>query len=244
MAELDERLSRLLSDGDSMKQVIELASAFMAGQNGSSSQTQEQPKNPNLDFIKNTFEASEQTSVERENADATSSGSDLLSILPLLLQAFSGDTSRLQSDRVNLIRAMQPYMSQNKAGNIERAMRMASLTIVAKDVLKRLGRWCEIYNQYFSQEPNHSTTQKSINFTQLEDPNQFSFEDVPTQNSENNQKETGRLRGLLGDSIKLPEFDADTVLLLVLVYFLVAEEDSSHLSDTILIIGILLLIGF
>lgn len=140
MAELDERLSRLLSDGDSMKQVIELASAFMAGQNGSSSQTQEQPKNPNLDFIKNTFEASEQTSVERENADATSSGSDLLSILPLLLQAFSGDTSRLQSDRVNLIRAMQPYMSQNKAGNIERAMRMASLTIVAKDVLKRLGR--------------------------------------------------------------------------------------------------------
>ena len=45
MAELDERLSRLLSDGDSMKQVIELASAFMSGQKGSSSQTQEQYNN-------------------------------------------------------------------------------------------------------------------------------------------------------------------------------------------------------
>lgn len=130
MAELDERLSRLLSDGDSMKQVIELASAFMAGQKGSSSQTQEQSKNQNLDFTKN----------EDEDADTAPSGVDLFSMLPLLLQAFSGDTSRLQSDRVNLIRAIQPYMSQNKAGNIERAMRMASLTIVAKDVLKRLGR--------------------------------------------------------------------------------------------------------
>lgn len=130
MAELDERLSRLLSDGDSMKQVIELASAFMAGQKGSSSQTQEQSKNQNLDFTKN----------EDEDAGTAPSGVDLFSMLPLLLQAFSGDTSRLQSDRVNLIRAIQPYMSQNKAGNIERAMRMASLTIVAKDVLKRLGR--------------------------------------------------------------------------------------------------------
>ena len=130
MAELDERLSRLLSDGDSMKQVIELASAFMSGQKGSSSQTQEQYKNQNLDSQKD----------EHEDTDAAPSGMDLFSMLPLLLQAFSGDTSRLQSDRVNLIRAMQPYMSQNKAGNIERAMRMASLTIVAKDVLKRLGR--------------------------------------------------------------------------------------------------------
>ena len=130
MAELDERLSRLLSDGDSMKQVIELASAFMSGQKGSSSQTQEQYKNQNLDSQKD----------EHEDTDAAPSGMDLFGMLPLLLQAFSGDTSRLQSDRVNLIRAMQPYMSQNKAGNIERAMRMASLTIVAKDVLKRLGR--------------------------------------------------------------------------------------------------------
>ena len=41
----------------------------------------------------------------------------------------------------------------------------------------------------------------------------------------------------------MPEFDADTILLLVLVYFLVAD-DNENISDTLLIIGVLLLLGF
>lgn len=57
-------------------------------------------------------------------------------------------------------------------------------------------------------------------------------------------KSASGLRGLLGDNFKLPEIDADTILLLILVYFLVADEDNDHFSDTLLIIGILLLIGF
>lgn len=144
MAELDERLSRLLSDGDSMKQVIELASAFMAGQKGSSSQIEENPKesskNPALDFVANILESTGTKNDEQEKAGNSAPGSDIFSLFPLLLQAFSGDTSRLQSNRVNLIRAIQPYMSQNQAGNIDRAIRMASLTIIAKDLLKHLGR--------------------------------------------------------------------------------------------------------
>lgn len=51
------------------------------------------------------------------------------------------------------------------------------------------------------------------------------------------------LKGLFGGNIKLPEFDADTILLLVLVYFLVAD-DTENISDTLLIIGVLLLLGF
>jgi hypothetical protein len=51
------------------------------------------------------------------------------------------------------------------------------------------------------------------------------------------------LKGLLGGGIKLPEFNTDTILLLVLVYFLVAD-DSENISDTLLIIGVLLLLGF
>ena len=51
------------------------------------------------------------------------------------------------------------------------------------------------------------------------------------------------LKGLFGANIKLPEFDADTILLLVLVYFLVAD-DTENISDTLLIIGVLLLLGF
>ena len=51
------------------------------------------------------------------------------------------------------------------------------------------------------------------------------------------------LKGLFGENIKLPEFDADTILLLVLGYFLVAD-DTENISDTLLIIGVLLLLGF
>ena len=46
-----------------------------------------------------------------------------------------------------------------------------------------------------------------------------------------------------GNGLKLPEFDADTLLLLVLVYFLIADGDD-NISDTLLIIGALLLLGF
>lgn len=48
--------------------------------------------------------------------------------------------------------------------------------------------------------------------------------------------------GLFG-GFKLPEFDAETIILLVLVYFLVSEEGDS-ISDTLLIIGVLLVLGF
>ncbi len=59
------------------------------------------------------------------------------------------------------------------------------------------------------------------------------------------------LKGLLGGNkegaggLKLPEINADTMLLLVLVYFLINDKDSenSNMSETLLIIGALLLLG-
>lgn len=56
------------------------------------------------------------------------------------------------------------------------------------------------------------------------------------------QAREGLLGGLMSH-IKLPEFDAETIVLLVLVWFLVAEEGES-ISDTLLIVGVLLLMGF
>lgn len=150
MAETDERLSRLISDEDSMKRVLELASSVISGQSGSSSQAVKQPneqtENPKNtatyqpDFSSTLGAFGSTASDKNTNAGNSGSASNLLSIMPLLLQAMSGDTSLLQNDRINLIRAMRPYMSQQKADNIERAMRMASMTKVAKDILKLLGR--------------------------------------------------------------------------------------------------------
>jgi len=69
-----------------------------------------------------------------------------------------------------------------------------------------------------------------------------SFSEI-TEPAQPTQKAGSILKGLLGGSIRLPEFNTDTILLLILVYFLVAD-DSENISDTLLIIGVLLLLGF
>lgn len=53
---------------------------------------------------------------------------------------------------------------------------------------------------------------------------------------------TSSLKSLLGNNLKLPEIDADTILLLVVAYFLIADSDE-NISDTLLIIGALFLLG-
>lgn len=49
------------------------------------------------------------------------------------------------------------------------------------------------------------------------------------------------LKNIFG-SLKLPELNSDTILLLVLVYFLASDSDD-NVSDTVLIIAALLLLG-
>lgn len=61
-------------------------------------------------------------------------------------------------------------------------------------------------------------------------------------NAKNQPQQSGGLKSLLG-GLKLPELNSDTLLLLMLVYFLIADEGES-ISDTLLIIGVLLLLGF
>ena len=105
----------------------------------------------------------------------------------------------------------------------------------------------QIYNRYFSPEPETSSDKtcstNSENETNLSGSNDIHFEDVSFQEPHKEQK-SGGLRGLLGDNFKLPEFDADTILVLVLVYFLVFDGENDHISDTLLIVGMLLLLGF
>lgn len=153
MAELDERLSRLISDEDSMKRVLELASAVMANQNGGSSQENlsqnppgqvneaaGSPTPPDLTSVLRFLGTGTTSQSQQNDAGSASATAGLIELLPQLFQALSGNTSSLQGDRINLIRAMQPYMSESRAENIDRAVRMASLTKIAKDFLKLMGR--------------------------------------------------------------------------------------------------------
>ncbi len=59
------------------------------------------------------------------------------------------------------------------------------------------------------------------------------------------EKKGSVLKNLLGGNIKMPDLDTDTILLLVLVYFLIADNDGGgNMTDTLLIVGVLLLLGF
>ena len=68
------------------------------------------------------------------------------------------------------------------------------------------------------------------------------------QPQQQDRQSQGRRPGLLG-SLRLPELDADTILLLVLVYFLISDndensnQDKNSVVDTLLIVGALLLLG-
>lgn len=146
MAEPDELLRRLLSDEDSAKRFFELASSVMAGQNGGSSDQTAQkqdpspPSAPDLTSILGNLAGGAPNETAPDPSVSSSPLASLLAFMPQLLQALSGNTSALQSDRVTLIRALQPYMPQGKSDSIERALRMATLTVVARDILRALGR--------------------------------------------------------------------------------------------------------
>ena len=98
-----------------------------------------------------------------------------------------------------------------------------------------------MYNRYIAgawPEPGPPYSQPS------EPPAEPAFTDIPAEEPQPQRpKGLNGLKGLFGSNIKLPEFDADTLLMLVLVYFLVADE-TENISDTLLIIGVLLLLGF
>ena len=60
--------------------------------------------------------------------------------LPNLLQAMSGSGEGLDGKKVNLIRAISPYISSSRGEYIERAIRLASVAKAARDTLGILGR--------------------------------------------------------------------------------------------------------
>ncbi|MEA4921273.1 MAG: hypothetical protein VB078_10200 [Clostridiaceae bacterium] len=73
----------------------------------------------------------------------TSAGSGLSGIaamLPTLMQAMSGNGNFIKPEKLNLIKALKPYMSDTRGGSIDRAIKMANIAQAAKSALTVLGR--------------------------------------------------------------------------------------------------------
>ena len=61
-------------------------------------------------------------------------------LLPRLMMAFSGDANYLKPEKVNLLRALKPYLGQRRAPDIDRAVKMANLARAAQEALGGLQR--------------------------------------------------------------------------------------------------------
>jgi hypothetical protein len=128
MAQLEERLSELLSDDESRQQILRLASML---KNSSS-----EPNNERVQA-----ESAVNESVEKPSEpDSNDKMGAIFAALPNLLQAMSGSGEGLDGKKVNLIRAISPYISSSRGDYIERAIRLASVAKAARDTLGILGR--------------------------------------------------------------------------------------------------------
>ena len=150
MADLDERLSQLLSDPAAMERLTELARALQTRQNSAdpaaptqSSPPSEQQGNTPLNAVLSNLLSNEQPTGSEENRfteEAAPPVSPLLSILPQILQAVSGNGDFIKHERVNLLQAMRPYLKDRRTDSIERAIRMANITKAATLAMHELGR--------------------------------------------------------------------------------------------------------
>ena len=66
--------------------------------------------------------------------------SALMAALPQLMDAMSGNADLVKPEKVNLVRAIQPYLPGEQAGSIDRIIRIANMTKAAKNALRLLGR--------------------------------------------------------------------------------------------------------
>jgi len=65
---------------------------------------------------------------------------NIAAVLPPIMQAISGNGSFIKPEKLNLIKALKPYMTEARGSSIDRAIRMANIAQAAKTALTALGR--------------------------------------------------------------------------------------------------------
>ncbi len=133
MAQLEEKLGALLSDEEGRQRFLQLAS-MLSGNGGASSPSPDAGSDSQA--ANNT---AEEAYAPPPDKSADKAGM-ILEVLPRLLGALSGSGEGLDEKKLNLIRALSPYLNTQRSQYIDRAIRMASMAKAAKDTLGMLGR--------------------------------------------------------------------------------------------------------
>lgn len=152
MAELDERLDQLLSDPEGMRKVLDAARAVLAQREGAApTEASALPESAPpasadgsagvaamLSSLLGSGSTSSQSSAPL--SAAAGDASPLTSMLPQLMTLFSGQGDLVKSERLELLRAMKPYLKASRISSIDRAVKMANMTKAATSAMHLLGR--------------------------------------------------------------------------------------------------------
>jgi len=150
MADLDERLSQLLSDPAAMERLTELARTLQTRQNSAdpAAVTADTPstateENTTLSAVLSNLlsaGAATEPAQEQPQGAAPPPASPLLTLLPQIMQAMSGNGGFIKQERINLLQAMRPYLKDRRTDSIDRAIKMANITKAATLAMHELGR--------------------------------------------------------------------------------------------------------
>lgn len=119
MAEFDDKLSSILSNPDTMAQIMQLAQSISGGADAST------PPPPPVQQPQTTF-----------NPLASLGGMDpglLLKLLPLVQELGSGQDSNAK----HLLYALSPYLKPERQAKVDRALQLARLFHVGKQFLTK-----------------------------------------------------------------------------------------------------------
>ena len=164
MPDLDERLNQLISNQEGQQKVLDAAKAILAQRGSVHPESESTPSAPapvaggaengggsDLTQLLSTLLArqsagskeSDRTLQPAQPINSAASelpASPLLQALPQLMGALSGKEDLVDHQRLDLLRAMRPYLKEERAESIDRAVRMANLTKAAASAMQLLGR--------------------------------------------------------------------------------------------------------
>jgi len=147
---MENKLDSVLNDPEKMKAAFEMASKIMA-QNGASAPPPEIDSNAladtlqkmkqsgALDNILSGLSASNTAQTAENQPQSPEKRSGFADMLPNILQMMGGSAS-VDNDRANLLKAIKPYVNENRSGSIDRAVNMAGMAKSAKNAIRGLRR--------------------------------------------------------------------------------------------------------
>ena len=94
-------------------------------------------KRPDLSSFLSFFGKSSASPPKGEDEQANK---EETALLPRLMMAFAENTSYLKPEKVNLLRALKPYLGERRAPDIDRAVKMANLARAAQKALSGMQR--------------------------------------------------------------------------------------------------------